>query len=88
MKTRAEKGPAGRYGGLWTIVHQLLGKCLYSQDDYEVHVFPVVLICCASSACNVKYPHVGLRSYVESISRTVTCTGELSALIRVIPRGK
>ena len=25
---------------------------------------------------------------VESISRTVTCTGELSALIRVIPRGK
>ena len=24
----------------------------------------------------------------ESISRTVTCTGELSALIRVIPRGK
>ena len=25
---------------------------------------------------------------VESISRTVTCTGELSALIRVILRGK
>ena len=25
---------------------------------------------------------------VESISRTVTCTGELSALICVIPRGK
>ena len=25
---------------------------------------------------------------VESISRTVTCTGELSVLIRVIPRGK
>ena len=24
---------------------------------------------------------------VESISRTVTCTGELSTLIRVIPRG-
>ena len=25
---------------------------------------------------------------VESISRTLTCTGVLSALIRVIPRGK
>ena len=25
---------------------------------------------------------------VESISRTVTCTGELSALICVIPRGE
>ena len=25
---------------------------------------------------------------VESISRTVTCTGELSALTRVIPRGE
>ena len=25
---------------------------------------------------------------VKSISRTVTCTGELSVLIRVIPRGK
>ena len=25
---------------------------------------------------------------VESISGTITCTGELSALIRVIPRGK
>ena len=63
MITRAEKGPAGRYEGLWTVLHQLLGKCLYSQDDYELHVFPVVLICCASSVCNVKYPHVGLRSY-------------------------
>ena len=27
-------------------------------------------------------------AFVESISRAVTCTGELSVLIRVIPRGK
>ena len=27
-------------------------------------------------------------SLFKSLSRTVTCTGELSALIRVIPRGK
>ena len=27
----------GRYGGLWTVLHQLLSKCLYSYGGYELH---------------------------------------------------
>ena len=63
VRTRAGKEPAGGCGGLWTVLPQLLGsKYLYSYDGYEFRVFPVVLICYASSACNVKYPRVGLNN--------------------------
>ena len=33
-------------------------------------------------------PDIILLTLFESLSRTVTCIGELSALIRVIPRGR
>ena len=40
------------------------------------------------SSCAREFNSINSIQSVESISRTVTCTGELSALIRVIPRGK
>ena len=48
---------------------------------------------CMAMNVSVQYngglvPDITLLTLFESLSRTVTCTGELSALISVIPRGK
>ena len=68
-------------------IFKLAGTTVFSHGD---GIFPmdkeriISSLSCKGTKCNERYPSI---ECVDSISRTVTCTGELSALTCVIPRG-